>query len=316
MKLIRQKYNYHVSLDTVEEFEKIIASDSWVFTKNEKNKFFSKILYKFWDTITKTKKNLSSTKVSNSEIFVVLMGTDFSKCLPFFLSKANKYLYLFDAWPDKHQQIINFINRFKVKYLFLTSSQAVKIIQSKVPNTKCYWIPEGINPSKYQHKIYREKNIDVLALGRKYDVYHNKIINYLQNNKYTYLYEKKEGQLVFPTQKDFIEGLAQTKISICIPSNITHPKRSGNIETMTIRYLQSMSSKCLILGHAPEEMITLFGYNPVIEIDKKNPEGQIIDILENYSTYQPLIEKNYNCVLKNHTWQNRWNSLKQILNEK
>ena len=62
-------------------------------------------------------------------------------------------------------------------------------------------------------------------------------------------------------------------------------------------------------------MITLFGYNPVIEIDEKKPEEQILSILNNYSDYFSLIEKNYRNVLKNHTWQNRYNKIKDFLNE-
>ena len=109
--------------------------------------------------------------------------------------------------------------------------------------------------------------------------------------------------------------MAKSKISICVPSSITHPDRSGNIETMTVRYLQSMVSKCLILGRAPKEMITLFGYNPVIEIDSEDPEGQIISIINNYSNYFGLIEKNYQTVLEKHTWNKRWAEIKLLIKE-
>ena len=74
-----------------------------------------------------------------------------------------------------------------------------------------------------------------------------------------------------------------------------------------------MVSKCLVVGHAPNEMIELFGYNPVIEIDILNPTQQLESILKNYSDYLPLIEKNYEQVLQNHTWENRWNQIKKIL---
>ena len=75
---------------------------------------------------------------------------------------------------------------------------------------------------------------------------------------------------------------------------------------MTMRYLQSIVSKCLIVGQAPKEMIELFGYNPVIEIDWTAPENQITSILNHYNEYQYLIEKNYLMVVNNHTWKHRW----------
>ena len=319
MKLIRQKYNYHVSLDTVEEFEKIILSDASVTSINETNKTFSKILFHLWNVVTRnkvtSKNNSDLTKNFKIHLLAVLMGTNFSKCLPRFFSKSNKSIYIFDAWPEKHDEIIKFVNGFKVDNLFLTSSQAVEAIRSKTPNTNCFWVSEGINPGGYKHYSFKDKTIDVLALGRKYESYHAQIVSCLEFNKKEYLYEKQPGKIIFPTREGFVKGMAKSKISICVPSSITHPERSGNIETMTIRYLQSMVSKCLILGHAPKEMITLFGYNPVIEIDTKDPESQIISILNNYSDYFPLIEKNYQKVLENHTWTNRWNTIKQFLNQ-
>ena len=324
MKLIRQKYNYHVSLDTVEELEKIILSDTSISFTNEINKKISKILFHLLNFIIKkntNKKNESniSTKLTEnklkSSVFAVLMGPDFSKCLPYFLFNKNKNLYVFDAWPSNHNLIIKFLKFFKVKNVFFTSSQATKIIKDQVRNTNCFWVPEGILPESYKSFHYKDKTIDVLALGRRFNTYHEQIVKCLKSNNKLYLYEKERGNVIFPTRNGFIEGLAKSKISICVPSSITHPDRSGNIETMTIRYLQSMASKCIIVGHAPKEMITLFGYNPVIEIDRKNPENQIISILNNYADYYPLIEKNYEMVLKNHTWKNRWKTMKEILNK-
>ena len=110
-----------------------------------------------------------------------------------------------------------------------------------------------------------------------------------------------------------MDGLARSRISICVPSNITHPARAGDVETMTIRYLQSMVSKCLVVGYAPKEMIELFGYNPVVEIDMENPADQLLDILNNFVKYTPLIEKNYNSVLKNHTWRQRWTEIADVI---
>jgi hypothetical protein len=74
-----------------------------------------------------------------------------------------------------------------------------------------------------------------------------------------------------------------------------------------------MASKCLIVGHAPAEMIKLFGYNPVIEIDWDQAEEQIEDILQHFHLHIPLIERNYKAVLANHTWVHRFHQIKKIL---
>lgn len=324
MKLIKQKYNYHVSLDTVEEFEQIILADPTITSTNEIRKTFSKAIFlicKFflkYNKFTKSEINVETKtklKSNKSDLFSVLMGPDFSKCLPYFLFPGNKHLFMFDAWPKEQESIIKFLNFFKIKNVFFTSSQAAEIIQSRTNTANCFWVPEGINPEMYKFYDFKDKTIDVLALGRRYDSYHKQIVTCLENKNKLYLYEKQRGNIIFPTRNGFIDGIAKSKISICVPSSITHPERSGEIEVMTIRYLQSMVSKCIILGHAPKEMITLFGYNPVIEIDSENPEDQILSILNNYSDYFPLIEKNYQAVLERHTWQNRWNEIKLLLNQ-
>ena len=67
------------------------------------------------------------------------------------------------------------------------------------------------------------------------------------------------------------------------------------------------------LGHAPAEMIELFGYNPVVEIDMVSPVEQIMEILADYPAWQPLIEKNYETVRTLHTWDQRWRRMAEVL---
>jgi hypothetical protein len=129
----------------------------------------------------------------------------------------------------------------------------------------------------------------------------------------TYVYETEKGKIIFPGREEFVRGLARARVSICVPSSITHPERAGDIETMTIRYLQSIASKCLVLGHAPAEMVELFGYNPVVEIDMSDPVGQVLDILGRYEDYLPLIERNFDRVSREHTWENRWKGMAAVL---
>ena len=121
--------------------------------------------------------------------------------------------------------------------------------------------------------------------------------------------EQTPGQIVFPDRPAFVAGLARARISICFPSNITHPERAGDVSTLTLRYLQSLASKCLVVGSAPEEMLRLFGYNPVIQADLQDPAGQLLSILENYDDFAELIEQNYRKVVAEHTWQQRWEQI-------
>lgn len=126
-----------------------------------------------------------------------------------------------------------------------------------------------------------------------------------------HLYHSHHAGLLFKEKADLITALAQTKIVICVPSDITHPERAEYISSMTLRYLQAMASKCLIVGVTPFDMGELFDYDTIIEIDMKNAARQLLAILDNYESYVPLIERNYLAVQKNHQWINRWQVVKQ-----
>lgn len=322
MKLIKGNQNYHVSNDTLEEFETVLLNIDSTFCIAHLSKMVYKLRLFIYRLLQKVGVELFLSTTANrknplndkNHLFVIMMGLNEYKLRPYnILTRHGRSVFLFDAWPCDFEKITNFANRYKIDFLFITASDSVKLLGPNLKNTIISWIPEGINPTEYkQNTQIINKTIDVLALGRKYDLYHDLIVDALAKKGYTYLYELKKGELIFPTRQDFIEGLAKAKISICVPSNVTHPERSGDIETMTIRYLQSMVSKCLIVGHAPKEMIDLFGYNPVIEIDMSDPVGQIEAILKDFDTYIPLIEKNYQQVLQHHTWSNRWNQMKNI----
>lgn len=327
MKLVITRVtNGHVSLDTINEFEKSILPNNSTKPVLQLNKYVTYLLSLLYGFSLKLGIPISNylerltkllPRLNDNQIFAVMMGMEPKKCLFHFLFPYQiKSIYLFDAWPNAHERIINFVNFFNVSHVFVSSSQAAEMLNTKITKSNVFWIPEGINPDEYTFYSPENKNIDVLALGRKYDLYHDLIVDSIGNIGKVYLYEKVKGEIIFPTREGFIEGLGRSKISICIPSSITHPERSGAIETMTIRYLQSMVSKCLVLGHAPIEMIHLFGYNPVIEIDFSNPQDQILNILNNFNEYTSLIEKNYQTVVQHHTWISRWIKIEEIIRNK
>lgn len=220
---------------------------------------------------------------------------------------------MFDAWPRIHSQIEKEAIALNIKAFFFSSKQVTDIFNTRRGPIAAYWIPEGIHLDDYYFEPLEKKTIDVLEFGRRYEPYHKAIKTCLSINKYEHIYEKIAGNVVFSQRKDFINGLARTKVSICIPSNITHPDRAEQISSLTLRYLQSMASKCLIVGLMPDEMRFLFNYVPIIEINETDPANQIVDILENYETYIPLIERNYVEVHKNHTWLNRIQQITKVI---
>jgi len=302
------------------EFESAILSDGKIIKTPANSYFWSRSFHRIWYYLAQCgflrKIYLKICRLfflSREDYFVVFMGPKFQKCFPYFLRPGKKNCYLFDAWPVNAKKIIRFIDDFNINRIFISSSQATRDLNLLLKENKCFWIPEGINPEEYLYLPFHLKDIDILSIGRKFQDYHELIYEPISKSNFSYKFSTSKELHVFPDRGTYLNGLARSKISICFPRNVTHPEQVGNYETLTIRYLQAMLSKCLIVGHAPKELIDLFGYNPVIEVDMDHAFDQLQEIIMHYLDYNDLIERNYEEVLKNHTWKNRWEEINRIM---
>jgi len=317
--LLKTRFDSHVSANTIKEFEEAITNNihcAEVFQQPFRKLF--RTIYRLSDRFVffrKISDLLFSLVTVNKNYFIIQMGmSQIRKAYPYFLFTAkSKSIYLFDCWPKDFERTEYLIKRLNIKIIFFAAKQSAEYFQKRFNDRKCIWLPEAIKADYYLAFPYEKKDIDIIQIGRRYDFYHNSIVDFCEQEKINYLYEKVKGEIIFPNQNDFYNGLARSKISICFPSSITNPERSGNVSTMTVRYLQSMVSKCLIVGSLPDDMKELFDYNPIIEADLNNPTQQLKEILSNYKNYLALIEKNYNEVISKHQWINRIEILKKEL---
>ncbi len=326
MKLIVNRWGrHHVSHDDVAEFEAAILTDRRIQPVGPLNQYYLASLYYAWLGSRRLQRLFASEKPASRkptstktaplsrDYFIVLMSLNPQKCLPYFLLPGRKSVYLFDAWPKFYPKIQAFVRDFGIQHAFISSSQSSARLADCIEGCQFHWAPEGVTPQQYRHLPASARDIDVLQFGRRYELYHRQIVGALEKAGKTYLFEQSPGQIVFPDHPAFVAGLARARVSICFPSNITHPERAGDVSTLTLRYLQSLASKCLVVGSAPEEMVRLFGYNPVIQADLQDPAGQLLSILENYDDFAALIEQNYRKVVAEHTWKHRWEQIASLL---
>jgi hypothetical protein len=242
---------------------------------------------------------------SAGPVFVSFMGFSESKTFPF--SCWNEMVpYCFDCWPSRYERWLSFFKRQRVRIAFFAARQSAQYFAETLPSMKSIWLPEATDPTEYRRsKSLMERDIDVLELGRKYDRFHIRIREPLAEARRSHLFERVKGRIIFPDKDGLVDGFARSKISVCFPASQTHPDWSGPVETVTHRYFQSMASKCLILGHAPQELRDLFGYNPVIEVEEGNEFEQIQSLLKNLSSFQGLVDRNYERLLEVGTWDSR-----------
>lgn len=210
---------------------------------------------------------------------------------------------LWDTWPKYWNLIVSSFKRNNIKLAFFTQKQVAEYVNSQLPEVQCYHLPEGIASKKYikESADLINRKIDLLELGRVFAEFHNS----LELTGYNHLYQKG-NDLLFPTFDELIDALRDSKLTVCFPRNMTHPFQAGFVETLTQRYWECMLTKTLIVGHAPQELIDLIGYNPVVEIDlSKDVNKQIITLLNRIETYQSLVDKNFDVALQRSDWKFR-----------
>lgn len=120
------------------------------------------------------------------------------------------------------------------------------------------------------------------------------------------------------TDEELFEALADSKITIALTKNFTDPQIGAGVETLTQRYWENMLSRIVMVGHAPQELIDLIGYNPVVEIPvDENANQQFVskikDILSHLDDYQELVDKNRMIALKMAPWEIRMREVKNWL---
>jgi len=52
-----------------------------------------------------------------------------------------------------------------------------------------------------------------------------------------------------------------------------------------------------------------------VEINMADAADQLLEVLAHYEDYQALIEKNYEHVVRHHQWENRWQIIRDKIQE-
>jgi len=251
--------------------------------------------------------------LSNTAYFVPIMFLSEARLFPkcYF---AETIVYAFDCWPALYGRWEKFFRRHRTRVAFFSARQSAEHFQTSVPEMESLWLPEAVEASLYRgDKPLRERTIDVLELGRRSAPYHDAIVAPLARSGRVHKFEPTPGMIIFPTFEELVAGFADAKVSVCFPSSMTHPQRSGDVETITHRYFESMAAGCVVVGRAPRELIDLFGYNPLIEADMSDPARQVDAILRDIDAHAELATRNRARVMEIGTWDARVRTLLEQL---
>lgn len=232
-------------------------------------------------------------------------------------SNGNRIaLYVWDCWQPEFDQWQEILDDLKPDYIFFSFKQTWLYFKDRY---NCYWIAQSANTEYFKYQDI-DKTRKFIQMGRINEELHKKILSYLkkhnlEDNLDNYAYRKVDRQALFPELSDLVKEINRSKYLVCIPKCYENPKRTGNISAMTGRYYEAIACKTMIIGKKPLVFDELFPEDGMIEFaDDLSDFDEKIDRYENNDElYQQIVDRNYECFMKNHTWANRFDSMMYIL---
>lgn len=219
--------------------------------------------------------------------------------------------FIWDCWPKYFDKTCDWFKRHEVRTAIFTSSQTAERMRERFPEMNILWCPEGIDTSLYSEgKELKNREIDILEFGRS----NRKVFKAELPSSIKHVCTMQDGKYIF-TNEELRQSMGNAKVTITLPRSITQPDVAGDIETLTQRYWECMLTRMVMVGHAPKELVDFIGYNPVIEIDTENPNGQINDILQHLADYRDLTNKNREVALQKGDWTARMQGVMDFLKE-
>lgn len=294
----------HVSGDTVAALERGLAAAGVPRLRSPvRNRVFKRLLRFIADAGLLVPPGRAAP--GRPAVIVPLMGKQDAFLFPWLYTRSI-VPYIWDCIPAEYGKWATMFERLDIRCAAFSARTPAQHFAQLMPDRHFLWVPEAVelapfDPSRPLHL----RSTDVLEFGRRYGKFHAAVRDALATRSFRHRYERKPGEIIFPTRADFVAGLADAKITICFPQSLTHPERFGNVETVTARFFESMASGCIIIGEAPAELVDLFGYDPVVPVDWTDPAGHICAMLDNIDSYAELTRRNLATMGAKGNWQGR-----------
>lgn len=219
--------------------------------------------------------------------------------------------FFWDVWPENFEKTFAWLKKHNTKTAIFTSYQVAEMVRARFPEMNVLAVTEGIDVENYSEgKRLKDREIDFLEYGRNID----NVVKY-RFEGLNVLRGQKDGKNLL-TSDQLLKGLQNSKVVAAYTKKWTNPEQAGDIDTLTQRYWECMLSGCIMIGHAPQELVDLIGYNPVIEIDRENPDEQLLDVLSNVADYQNLADRNRKSAIRYGDWKYSMQRVMNFLQDK
>lgn len=214
-----------------------------------------------------------------------------------------------DCWPEYWDATEKWLRKHKVRTAIFTSSQTAEHFKGIFPEMNILHCPEAIETHKYMvGKPLKDRSIDYLEFGRC-----STVIDSAKLTPLIKVLSSRNEHGALATREQLIDALSDSKITIAFTRQDNQPDIAQGIDTLTQRYWECMLSGVVIIGRAPQELIDLIGYDPVIPLDMENPSKQFTEVLSHIEDYQELVDTNRRSALEFGDWKGRIKMIQEWL---
>ena len=227
-------------------------------------------------------------------------------------------IYCYDVWEPEFDGWNKQFSEIDPDYIFFGFKKSYEHFKELGYN--CYWVP--LSGDYEVFKPYEvEKTRMFMQMGRKNEDLHKKILAYMEkhgieDNRDNYVYIKNKGESIYPDINELAKEISRTKYFVCVPKFYENFKRTGNIKDTICRYYEGMACKTMLIGMKPETFDELFPYKAMISFNDGEDFEEQIDYYENHQDeYNDIVNKNYEYILKHHSWGNRVKQILEIINK-
>lgn len=262
-------------------------------------------------------------KDTNAVYMYIAMNLNFLEANAYLLKSLKKHgnkisLYIYDCWEPEFDDWQKVMDDIKPDYVFFCFRQTYEHYKDIY---NAYWVPQSADLSIFKDE-HLEKTRMFMSMGRVNEGIHKKILEYMEkhnieDNRENYVYRKDRNEEIYPDIQDLVTEINKTKYFVSVPKCYENFKRTGNVCGITARYFEAMACKTLIIGKKPIVIDELFSKDCMIEFnDDLSDFDSLIDEMEKSpEKYQEIVDKNYECLMNNHTWQHRARQILEIINQ-
>ena len=226
-------------------------------------------------------------------------------------------VYCYDVWEPEFEDWLSAMKQIDADYIFCGYKKSAEYFVQN--GFKGYWVP--LSGDFEVFKPYNEKKTRLfMQMGRRNEDLHIKMLEYLkkhclEDNRENYVYRKDRNERIFPDINELAKEISKTKYFVCVPKYYENFKRTGNINETICRYYEGMACKTMLVGMKSETFDELFPYKAMISFNDGEDFDEQIEYYEAHpEEYQSIVNKNYDYVLKNHSWGNRVRQILEIIN--